>query len=159
MFFTLTKGKKEKDYNRLLPFGSDSDYDDDVDEKQNLVIDQTSVPEVSVRETHRTNLPPKTLKDRNGYRFSGSDYSKRTKCCSPTTVATVFALMLLSIGVGYIAGFLTPTSILPWQRPQGHVTTQEHRPSVHKRTADWRTKLSDYGKIVQTTIFIPRRIY
>ncbi|OWF47957.1 protein FAM234B-like [Mizuhopecten yessoensis] len=132
--------KKGADYKHLLPFGSDSE-DDDFDEKENLVINQTSVPEVSINDTKRSSP---ILRNGNGYTFS-TPYksSSRDSCCSPTTVAAVFALMLLSVGVGYIAGFFTPMSSLPWQHHNEHSPDLEQ--SVHKRTADWRTKLSDYG--------------
>ncbi|XP_033752716.1 uncharacterized protein LOC117336335 isoform X1 [Pecten maximus] len=140
MKYGFNISKKGADYNHLLPFGSESE-DDDFDEKENLVINQTSVPEVSIHDTKQSSP---TLRNGNGYTFSTSrKSSSRESCCSPTTVATVFALMLLSVGVGYIAGFFTPLSSSPWQHHHGQSPESEH--IVHKRTADWRTKLSDYG--------------
>jgi len=96
-----------------------------------LVADDRSMPEIKTS-------PTRSLKNGNGYNFARSvTPSYKDRCCSPTRAAIVLAMSLLCLGVGYLAGFLTPVSIKQWGQESSH--------SIQKRTPNWRTKLSDYG--------------
>lgn len=126
-------GKKGKDYNKLLPLESGSENESDVDEptESDRLADPPDVE-----------IPKPDLRFKNG-RQNGTAYNfinksnNKDKFCTPTRAAVIFATVLMCFGIGYIAGFLTPSTILKFGNQEK---------IIHKRSAPWRTKFSDWGK-------------
>ncbi|KAK3095661.1 hypothetical protein FSP39_017289 [Pinctada imbricata] len=121
--------KDNTDYKNLLPLGSGSEDEDDFEEPQSNQENTT----VSFSEILSNGKQYKS--NGVGYKFSNSK-KKEEKCCTPTRAALIFAVTLMCFGVGYMAGFFTPISI-----KQNRVDTKR----LARKTAPWRTKISDYG--------------
>ncbi|KAJ8299124.1 hypothetical protein KUTeg_023184 [Tegillarca granosa] len=128
----LRKKGKSKDYNKLLPLESGSENESDIDEpkESDRLADPPDVE-----------IPKPDLRFKNG-RQNGTAYNfvnksnNKDKFCTPTRAAVIFATILFCFGIGYIAGFLTPSTILKFG---------DQEKIIHKRSAPWRTKFSDWG--------------
>ena len=135
LFHYIGRIKGNTDYKNLLPLGSGSEDEADDDINAPDVRNNSSsvtFPEISSNGKSKQNH---NKMNGVGYKFSGTN-RRDDRCCTPTRAALTFAVVLLSLGIGYMAGFLTPIRI---------DTGRNDMKQIVKKSAPWRTKISDYG--------------
>ena len=140
-FYSISESTQ---YSQLLPMGENSDddeWDDDKMHKNANSDDENDArgPEVVIRDTDKLLRGNPLRNNGTAYNFSRKRKEKDNSFCTPTRAAILFATVLLCLGAGYLAGFIT-------QGFRTKITAETSHHVIHKRTDNWRTKMPDWGR-------------